>query len=93
MPGFLRPASLGRRRRRGEEGHPLIIIEAMKMENEIRAECAGVVAEIAVAERQTVNNGDVLVRISEADAPQKKAPAGSGAPRGLVKNGRDQITD
>ena len=34
------------------------------MENEIRAECAGVVAEIAVAERQTVNNGDVLVRIS-----------------------------
>jgi acetyl/propionyl-CoA carboxylase alpha subunit len=46
------------------EGTPLLIIEAMKMENEIRAECAGVIAEIAVAERQTVNNGDILVRIS-----------------------------
>jgi biotin carboxyl carrier protein len=46
-----------------EKGTPLMIIEAMKMENEIVAECAGVISEIAVAERQTVNNGDVLVRI------------------------------
>jgi biotin carboxyl carrier protein len=46
------------------KGTPLVIIEAMKMENEILAECAGTVAEIAVAERQTVNNGDVLLRIT-----------------------------
>jgi biotin carboxyl carrier protein len=36
----------------------------MKMENEIVAECSGTIAEVAVAERQTVNHGDVLLRIS-----------------------------
>jgi biotin carboxyl carrier protein len=63
MPGFVTRVLVSA----GDEvakGTPLLIIEAMKMENEIRAECAGVIAEIAVAERQTVNNGDVLVRIS-----------------------------
>jgi len=63
MPGFVSRVLVAA----GDEvqkGTPLIIIEAMKMENEIRAECAGVVSEVAVAERQTVNNGDVLVRIS-----------------------------
>jgi biotin carboxyl carrier protein len=63
MPGFVTRVLVTP----GDEvikGTPLMIIEAMKMENEIRAERAGVIAEIAVAERQTVNNGDVLVRIS-----------------------------
>jgi biotin carboxyl carrier protein len=63
MPGFVTRVLVAT----GDEvskGTPLMIIEAMKMENEIRAEHAGVIAEIAVAERQTVNNGDVLLRIS-----------------------------
>lgn len=46
-----------------EKGRPLLIVEAMKMENEVRAEAAGVVAEIAVAAGRTVNGGDVLVRL------------------------------
>jgi biotin carboxyl carrier protein len=62
MPGFVTRVLVAP----GDEvtrGTPLMIIEAMKMENEIVAEGPGTVAEIAVAERQTVNNGDVLVRI------------------------------
>ncbi len=46
------------------KGTALLIIEAMKMENEIRADSAGSVAEVLVSERQTVNNGDSLVRIA-----------------------------
>ncbi len=43
--------------------HPLLILEAMKMENEIRAPSAGVVAAILVAEGEAVEKGAPLVRI------------------------------
>ncbi len=46
---------------------PLLIVEAMKMENEVRAEAAGVVAEIAVAPDDTVEAGQLLVRLEAAD--------------------------
>jgi glutaconyl-CoA decarboxylase len=39
----------------------LIILEAMKMENEIPAGRAGKVLEIRCSEGATVNSGDVLV--------------------------------
>jgi biotin carboxyl carrier protein len=42
-------------------GDPLIVMEAMKMENELRAEGAGVVAEIHVSEGTTVDRDEVLV--------------------------------
>ncbi|MGB9802351.1 biotin/lipoyl-containing protein [Desulfofundulus sp.] len=44
-------------------GDPLVILEAMKMENEITAPVAGTVKEVRVKPGQTVNNGDVLVII------------------------------
>ena len=43
------------------EGQVLMILEAMKMENEIVAPEAGVVANVAVAQGASVNTGDVLV--------------------------------
>jgi len=52
--------------REGEDvdaGVPLLILEAMKMENEIRAAAPGKVASILVAEGQTVGNGEALVTI------------------------------
>jgi biotin carboxyl carrier protein len=49
---------------RVEAGDPLVVIEAMKMENELRAATAGAVAEVRVEEGQAVNAGDVLVVIS-----------------------------
>jgi biotin carboxyl carrier protein len=44
-------------------GDGLLIMEAMKMENEFRATTAGTVREIRVQVGQAVNPGDVLIVI------------------------------
>ena len=44
-----------------EPGDGLIVIEAMKMENEFRATAAGTVKEVRVQVGQAVNAGDVLI--------------------------------
>jgi biotin carboxyl carrier protein len=49
-----------------QAGQGIAIIEAMKMENELRAEAAGVVARVLVAPGQPVEKGAVLV---EFEAP------------------------
>ena len=46
-----------------EEGALVCIIEAMKMENEITAHKAGVIADLAVAEGAAVSSGDLLAVI------------------------------
>lgn len=54
------------------EGQGILILEAMKMENEIKSPVEGVVTEIAVAEGQTVESGAPLFVVTPPDA---KAPA------------------
>jgi biotin carboxyl carrier protein len=44
-------------------GDPLVVVEAMKMENEFRAAVGGVVKAVAVQVGQAVNAGDTLVVI------------------------------
>jgi biotin carboxyl carrier protein len=44
-------------------GQPLVVIEAMKMENELKASAGGIVREVRVTAGQAVNAGDVLVVI------------------------------
>jgi acetyl/propionyl-CoA carboxylase alpha subunit len=44
-------------------GQTLLVIEAMKMENELKASAPGTVREVRVAVSQAVNAGDVLVVI------------------------------
>ena len=44
-----------------QAGDTLLVIEAMKMENEFKATGAGTVAEVRVAPGQAVNAGDVLI--------------------------------
>jgi biotin carboxyl carrier protein len=47
-----------------EAGQGLVVVEAMKMENELRAQRAGRVEEIAVREGQTVETGALLVIVT-----------------------------
>jgi biotin carboxyl carrier protein len=45
------------------KGQPVLVVEAMKMENEMKAPVDGVVAEVLVAEGQAVEAGTKLARI------------------------------
>ena len=47
---------------------PLVVIEAMKMENELRAVGDGVVAEINVAEGQSVDAGALVAVVRAVTA-------------------------
>jgi glutaconyl-CoA decarboxylase len=42
-------------------GDGLIVVEAMKMENELKAPAAGTVKEVRVEEGKAVSGGDVLL--------------------------------
>jgi biotin carboxyl carrier protein len=48
-----------------EADEPVLVLEAMKMENEIKAPVAGTIAEIFVVEGDSVNTGDSLFQIKQ----------------------------
>ena len=48
-----------------DSGDPMVVVEAMKMENDLKAHRPGVVATIGVAEGDAVEIGDVLVTIED----------------------------
>jgi biotin carboxyl carrier protein len=47
-----------------ERGQTVVILEAMKMENDLASPITGKIKEIKVSQGQTVNQGDVLVVVS-----------------------------
>jgi len=49
-----------------ERGQTVVVLEAMKMENDLAAPIAGTIKEVKVSKGQTVNQGDVLVVIGGA---------------------------
>jgi len=61
MPGLIVRLEV-KEGQRVDKGAGLVVMEAMKMENELRAETACVIGSIEVDEGQAVNQGDVLVR-------------------------------
>lgn len=63
MPGIVRELRVAK----GDavkKGQPLLILEAMKMQNEIRADADGVIADVHVAAGTAVAKGDSLVTIT-----------------------------
>jgi 3-methylcrotonyl-CoA carboxylase alpha subunit len=52
-----------------EPGQLLVVLEAMKMEHQVRAPSAGVVDELLVAEGDQVPNGGLLVVLSQEGTP------------------------
>ena len=64
-----------------KRGDVLLIIEAMKMANEIVSEVDGTVQRVAVTQGQSVNQGDLLVEMvadfeaAKAEVTPKPAPA------------------
>ena len=53
------------------EGDAILIAEAMKMENEVKSPCAGVVQEVCVEVGDTVEPGQLLVRITPEGADEE----------------------
>ena len=49
-------------------GAPLVTVEAMKMQNEIRAPRDGRVSEVAVTPGQAIGAGTLLVRLADLDS-------------------------
>lgn len=45
------------------EGDTVVILEAMKMENEINAPCSGTVTSVVVAKGESVDSGKVMLTI------------------------------
>jgi biotin carboxyl carrier protein len=43
-----------------EAGHGIVVVEAMKMQNEMKSPKAGIIASINVTVGTTVNGGDLL---------------------------------
>ena len=54
-------------------GQALVVVEAMKMENELRADIEGRVKRVRVGPGQTVEKNQVLIEFEPAEAP---APEG-----------------
>jgi len=61
-------------------GDVLVILEAMKMEHEIRAPHTGRLAEVYFQAGETVNEGDVLVTLAPLSEPVARAEPGQALP-------------
>lgn len=66
MPGLVVAVAV-EKGQRISAGDGVVILEAMKMENEIRAPRAGIVERIRVSAGQTVNQGDVMIEVKAPD--------------------------
>jgi biotin carboxyl carrier protein len=68
MPGLVVRVSVAAGDR-VEAGQSVVIMEAMKMENDLKAEAAGVVGRVAVESGEAVEKGAVLVEFSAEPDP------------------------
>ncbi|MNI98071.1 Biotin/lipoyl attachment protein [compost metagenome] len=50
-----------------QKNQPLLVLEAMKMEHVLKAECDGVIAALLCQQGDQVSQGTVLVHFADAD--------------------------
>lgn len=62
-------------------GQPVLVLEAMKMEHQIRAPADGLVAEVLVGPGDQVQAGDVLATVTEQDAMARETASGADTAR------------
>ena len=55
-------------------GDVVCIVEAMKMENEVTAHKAGVVASVTAVPGASVQAGELLVRLTSVESPDGSVP-------------------
>jgi len=60
---------------RVEKGAPLLILDAMKMENEVLAPVSGTIKDVHVRSGQVVAKGDLLAEVDIPKAPEAKESA------------------
>ncbi|MEL7158701.1 MAG: biotin/lipoyl-containing protein, partial [Actinomycetota bacterium] len=75
------------------EGQQLLVMEAMKMEHEIRAAADGIVRQIAVAAGDTVFEGHALAYVEEADVEVGAVEAAAGMDLELVRPDLQELFD
>ncbi|MBT3374538.1 MAG: acetyl-CoA carboxylase biotin carboxyl carrier protein subunit [Lentisphaerae bacterium] len=68
MPGVVSALSKGPGQHVAE-GETVLVLEAMKMKNDVAAPCAGTLAELRVQTGDTVQLGDTLAVVTPASAP------------------------
>lgn len=56
-----------------ERGQTVVVLEAMKMENDLTSPRAGIVKAVRVERGQTVNQGDVLAVVGDPEGEQQAA--------------------
>ncbi len=64
MPGIILEVMV-RERDQVEQGSPLLVLEAMKMENVIKAPHSGIIKSIHVKEGESIDKNDLLIILDE----------------------------
>ncbi len=66
-------------------GEPVIVIESMKMEHLVHAECSGIVSRIAAAVGDTVRTGDPLVFVTQGAVERAAVDAAAAVDPAVVR--------
>jgi len=76
-----------------DAGQPVVVLEAMKMEHVVAAECAGVVVELRCAVGDQVSEGELLALVAPLDAGGTAVPPARARGRAGVRDDLQRSID